>query len=455
MKPYAATIAAAAITLAAATVSAWAGQDALAIDTAITGPVLKFDWPTVEVGTATYEAGPTGVTVIRFPQRAVATVDVRGGAPGTYNTASLRLGYARKRLDAVVFAGGSSYGLEAIAGVATGLKDSGERNGANIAGVTGAIIYGFRGHRLNEIYPDKRLGQAALHAVRPGIFPLGTQGAGRMALQGWFFGCGAHSGEGAAFRQIGDTKIAAFVVINAYGSIVDRNGNIVRCHRAASWGKLTKISELLAHLPESHGRDWTPPAAPTGRNTTVSLIVTNRELGFAVLQRLAMQVHTSTARAIQPFSTFDGGDTLFAVSTGEIVGATPGLIDLDTIAGETIWDAILASVPQEPNFKPPTAPVTVPPAMLARYAGRYRFGPQAVITIEAENGKLSATLWGVTFFDLHADRQTALVPLSDTDFYVDGRYHTRIAFVLDASGKAAGAIVNPGRWRQVGTRIGD
>jgi hypothetical protein len=276
-----------------------------------------------------------------------------------------------------------------------------------------------------------------------------------MALQGALFGCGAHSGEGAAFRQIGDTKIAAFVVVNAHGSIIDRNGNIVRCHRAASWGKLTKISELLAHLPESHGRDWTPPAAPTGRNTTVSLIVTNRELGFAVLQRLAMQVHTSTARAIQPFSTFDGGDTLFAVSTGEIVGATPGLIDLDTIAGETIWDAILASVPQEPNFKPPTAPVTVPPAMLARYAGRYRFGPQAVITIEAENGKLSATLWGVTFFDLHADRQTALVPLSDTDFYVDGRYHTRIAFVLDASGKAAGAIVNPGRWRQVGTRIGD
>ena len=69
-----------------------------------------------------------------------------------------------------------------------------------------------------------------------------------MAMQGGFFGCGAHSGEGAAFRQIGETKIAAFVVINVLGSIIDRNGDIVRCHPAPSWGGLPKISELLAHL---------------------------------------------------------------------------------------------------------------------------------------------------------------------------------------------------------------
>ena len=101
-----ATVSAAAVALAAVIAPARAGQDALPIDTAITGPVLKFDWPAVEIGTATYEAGPTGVTVIRFPQRAVAAIDVRGGSPGTYDTDTLRLGYQRNRLDAVVFAGG-------------------------------------------------------------------------------------------------------------------------------------------------------------------------------------------------------------------------------------------------------------------------------------------------------------------------------------------------------------
>jgi 6-aminohexanoate-oligomer endohydrolase len=450
-----ATVSAAAVALAAVIAPARAGQDALPIDTAITGPVLKFDWPAVEIGTATYEAGPTGVTVIRFPQRAVAAIDVRGGSPGTYDTDTLRLGYQRNRLDAVVFAGGSAYGLEAIAGVETGLKDDGERSGENIPGVTGAIIYDFLGHRLNEIYPDKRLGQAALHAVRPGVFPLGAQGAGRMAMQGSFFGCGAHSGEGAAFRQVGETKIAAFVVVNASGSITDRDGNIVRCRPAPSWGKLTKISELLAHLPESHGPDWTPPIEPTGRNTTVSLVVTNRKLGWFALKRLAMQVHTSMARAIQPFSTFDDGDTLFTVSTEEVAGDIPRLIDLDTIAGETMWDAILASVPEEPTLTPPATPVAVAPSTLARYAGNYRFGPHAVIATGAADGRLSATLSGITFFDLRKDQQTALLPLSSTDFYCGGRYHTRISFTVDASGKVTGAIINPGRWQQAGTRTAD
>jgi L-aminopeptidase/D-esterase-like protein len=41
-------------------------------------------------------------------------------------------------------------------------------------------------------------------------------------------------------------------------------------------------------------------------------------MGPADLQRLAVQVHTSMARAIQPFSTYNDGDTLFAVSTQEV-----------------------------------------------------------------------------------------------------------------------------------------
>ena len=60
MTPHIATVSAAAVALAAVVAPARAGQDALPIDTAITEPVLKFDWPAVEVGTATYETGPTG-----------------------------------------------------------------------------------------------------------------------------------------------------------------------------------------------------------------------------------------------------------------------------------------------------------------------------------------------------------------------------------------------------------
>jgi len=441
------------------TLPAWGGQDELAITTDRPGPVLQFDWPAIQVGVATYEAGPTGVTVIRFPKRASAAVDVRGGAPGTLMTDALRLGYGRAFIDAIVLSAGSSYGLEAETGVTAALKDDGIRSGAwmDIAGVAGAIVYDFLGHRLNEIYPDKRLGQAALHAAKPGVFPLGAQGAGRAVMQGGFFGCGAHSGQGGAFRQVGDTKIAAFVVVNASGSITDRDGKLVKCHPGANWGGLTRTADLLAHVPESRSRDWTPPAdgSSSQRNTTISVIVTNRKIGWFALQRLAVQVHTSMARAIQPFSTFDDGDTLFALSTEEIDGDKPSLIDIDTIAGETMWDAILASVPKEDDFVPPSTPATVAADLLDHYAGRYKFGPNAEMTVTAADGQLSAKMSRFNYFDLRKDEPVRLVALSDSDFYIAGRYRTRLSFVRDAAGKVTGAMVNPGPWQQAGTRDGD
>lgn len=195
--------------LAGGIAAASAGQDGLVPDTGVSGPALTFNWPTIEVGIGSYEEGPTGLTVIRFPRRASVVVDSRGGAPGTVNTDALRLGYSSPAVDAIVFSGGSAYGEETVTAVATGLKDMGIRSGdwRNLAFATGAIIYDFGSRRLNEVYPDKRLAQAALQTVRPGVFPLGAQGAGRMAMQGGIFGCDAHSGQGGAFRQVGAVKI--------------------------------------------------------------------------------------------------------------------------------------------------------------------------------------------------------------------------------------------------------
>jgi L-aminopeptidase/D-esterase-like protein len=357
-----------------------ADQSNLVPNTGINGPVLTFDWPAIEIGIGSYEEGPTGVTVIRFPKRASAVVDVRGGAPGTVNTDLLRLGYGRAFTDAVVFSGGSAYGEETITAVATGLKDDGIRTGdfLEVAVVPGAIIYDFGGRRFNEIYPDKRLAQAALHALRPGVFPLGAQGAGRMAMQGSYFGCNAHSGQGGAFRQIGSTKIAAFTVVNAVGAVTDRAGRLVACNKGKSWGNLATTSELLRNLPQSLEPEWkaadaAPEAAGT-RNTTISLIVTNQKLDPSSLQRLAIQVHTSMARAIQPFSTENDGDTLFAASTQE-VDSELSAINLSTIAGETMWDAVLASVPDNAaSMRPSETPVSVSADKLAAYAGTYEFG---------------------------------------------------------------------------------
>jgi L-aminopeptidase/D-esterase-like protein len=534
-------------------VAAAADQNGLVANTAIEGPALTFDWPAIEVGVGSYEEGPTGVTVIRFPKRVSMMVDVRGGAPGTVNTDILRLGYSRPFGDAIVFSGGSAYGEETITAVATGLKDDGVRSGdfTDVAIVPGAIIYDFGGRRFNEIYPDKRLAQAALRAVRPGVFPLGAQGAGRMAMQGGYFGCNAHSGQGGAFRQVGAVKIAAFVVVNAYGAVTDRAGRLVACNRPKSWGNLTATSELLRNLPQSLNANWdaaaVAPDAGGTRNTTISLIVTNQKLDTASLQRMAVQVHTSMARAIQPFSTSEDGDTLFAASTQEIDGELRP-VTLTTIASEVMWDAVLASVPDNATSSPPAEKpaATVSGEKLAAYAGTYEFGAaqstggglgvdvriqdggvkvspieglpaaragvragdtvthvnaaplkglslnavldrmrgapgstailtiarnggdqpvdisvvrepiglRALLRVKAESGSLSVeATGGRRVFDFDRSKPTLVVPLSDTEFYADGRSTTRIAFTLDAAGKVSGAVLNPGRWEQKGVKI--
>ena len=435
-------------------VPANAPQDHLKADTEFREPVLQFDWPAIQIGIGSYEEGPTGLTIFRFPDSAVAAIDVRGGSPGTVNTDYLRLGYEESNVDAVVFSGGSAYGEEAITAVATGLKDDGAYSGDwdNVALVAGAIIYDFFGRRLNEFYPDKRLAQAALHDLRPGVFPLGAQGAGRMAMQGGFFGWGVHSGQGGAFRQIDDLKVAAFVVVNSSGAITDRDGCLVRSRTKPD--ELPKASDLLGNLPESRSEEWTSdgrnPNKSGGHHTTTSLVVTNQKLRYAALQRLAVQVHTSMARGIQPFSTDVDGDTLFALSTQEVSSASPALRDLNTIASEVMWDAILASVPEDPIFIPPP-PVNLFSASLTKCAGLFRFGPKAVLEVRVHQNRLSVEPT-MDFFDLRSGQLVNLQPISELDFYVPGIHHTRVSFSRENSNIA---LINPGRWQQVGLRQTD
>ena len=317
------------------------------------GTLLEFDFPALHIGVAEYPDGPTGTTVFFFPNRAKIAVDARGGAPGTMNTDYLRLGYEDKAMDAVVFAGGSWYGLSAGTGVAEAIKDRRANATAwqGVAGVVSGIIFDLGERRDNDITPDAALGRAALEAAEPGRFPLGAQGAGRLAMQGAYFQRRGdwtgwpRSGQGGAFRQVGATKIAVFTVVNAMGTIVDREGQVVRCGHEDRRDECGAIADLLARPTGSSAAQSTRTSGAT-ENTTVSLVVTNQRLAFADLERLAVQVHTSMARAIQPFATEQDGDVLYAATTDDVDNPDLSPLELGVIASEVAWDAVLASVPE-------------------------------------------------------------------------------------------------------------
>jgi L-aminopeptidase/D-esterase-like protein len=303
--------------------------------TSFEGPELRFGFPGLEVGVAEYEEGPTGCTVLLFPGGPVAcSVDVRGGSPAV-SGAGIDL------VDAVCLAGGSLYGLEAAAGVAAELLARREyRTGwLEIPLVAGAIIFDW-GPRDNAVYPDKELGRAAVRTARPGVFPLGSRGAGRSATAGKLFAYeeGEPAGQGAAFRQVGETKIAVFTVVNAIGAIVDREGNVVRGHLDRESG----LRRPLVQGVEDRLAAGRPVRPPPG-NTTLTLVATNLRLDSRELRTFGRQVHAAMARAIQPFHALEDGDVLFAVSTGAL--ERDPLLDttaVGVVASEVAWDAVLS-----------------------------------------------------------------------------------------------------------------
>src|SRR3990172_4853025 len=92
-------------------------------------PVAELDAitavPGVQVGHWTDSAAATGCTVVLCPEGALASADVRGGAPGTRNTDLLRPGSLVERIHAVLLTGGSDFGLDAAAGVVRWLEEGG------------------------------------------------------------------------------------------------------------------------------------------------------------------------------------------------------------------------------------------------------------------------------------------------------------------------------------------
>ncbi|MDY7103013.1 MAG: P1 family peptidase [Actinomycetota bacterium] len=303
---------------------------------------VAFDLAGVEIGTAEYAEGPTGATVIHVPAGARTAVDRRGGAVGMSG------GYDFHH--ALCFAGGSVYGLAAASGVADELlRRSGNRTGfGELALVSGAIIYDFS-VRDNAIHPDAALGRSALGNAVAGRVPVGRVGAGVSASAGKIdHGRAEFTGQGAAFRQVGDVKVLVVTVVNSIGVIVDRDGAVVRGNYDETTGRRRRPEHDFAAALA--GAATAPMHAG---NTTVTAVVVNVRLGDDELGQLARQVHASMHRAIQPFHTTFDGDVLFALTTDEVdlpAAASSALgpfavnsTAVASVAAETAWDAVLTS----------------------------------------------------------------------------------------------------------------
>src|SRR4029453_15888751 len=146
--------------------------------------------PGYRVGHATDAVRRTGCTVILVPAGTVASVDVRGGAPGTRETGVFAPGNLTSDIHSVVLAGGSVFGLAASHGVAEWIVEHG--GGMRIGPaprprVAGAVLFDL-GVGDPTAFPDAAMGRAACDAASDAPIVCGRVGAGTGATVGKLLG---------------------------------------------------------------------------------------------------------------------------------------------------------------------------------------------------------------------------------------------------------------------------
>ncbi|HEX9555456.1 MAG TPA: P1 family peptidase [Reyranella sp.] len=297
----------------------------------------------------------SGVSVVLCETPSVASVDVRGGAPGTRETDLLDPASRNERIDAICLSGGSAFGLSAADGVMRWLKERGR--GVPVAGaivpiVPTAILFDLlNGGDKNWDWPPYRELAYAAAGKAARDFALGNAGVGLGAKAGNLKGgLGSASAVGAA----NGLQVGALVAVNARGYTT--MGDMPQfwawaLEQDREFGGLPPPAHGLA-LPVSHSRaDLTHDPADAARsdpraNTTIAVVATNARLDKASAKRLAVMAQDGLARSIRPVHTPQDGDTVFAIATGRHeMGDDPlALGELGTLAADCLARAVARGV---------------------------------------------------------------------------------------------------------------
>ena len=296
------------------------------------------DVPGVRVGHWTNGEARTGCTVVLLPRKAVASGEIRGGAPATREFGLLEPWRMIPSIDAVVLSGGSAFGLAAADGVMRWLEEHGRgfvTNTATVPIVVGMSLYDL-GVGDASVRPGPAEGRAAAEeagpdpepgaavdsgaeprpAVDPGVGDgaanLGLIGAGTGATVGKWGGPDTTRPGGLVTATIrsGDVIVSTLLAANAYGWVDDGTtvtdpGPPVRPAPAADGDD----------DPEGNGYD---EDASVVTNTTIGVVVTNAVVDKVGCHLLAQSAHDGLARALVPAHTAADGDALVAVATGQV-----------------------------------------------------------------------------------------------------------------------------------------
>ena len=294
----------------------------------------------LRIGQVTDKEHNTGCTVVLAENGATAGVDVRGGAPGTHGTDSLRPENLVEQLHAVILTGGSAFGLASVQGVMRYLRQRNcgfQTEYGVVPIVSGAVIFDL-GLNKSETLPDADMGYRACENSSIEGAEQGCVGAGTGATVGKLFGLERAMKGGQGFASLispNGLKLWALAVVNAFGDIRNHeNGQLLAGVRTKDGLRLANTAARLTELEVLRG------FSPT--NTVLGVVGTNATLSKAELTRVAQMAHDGIARAVVPSHTLYDGDTIFALSTGFHGGVDTSVVG--ALAAQLMAQAIVNGV---------------------------------------------------------------------------------------------------------------
>ena len=275
------------------------------------------DVPGIRVGHATDAAGLTGVSVVLCERPAVGGVELRGWANDVIGLDYLDPRHLVGVVDGVVLGGGSRFGGESVWGVLRWLESQGRGYAAGpttVPHVPGAFLFD-----LNvgdgRARPTREMGYEAASRATAGPVAEGNVGAGTGASVGKVRGrpCAMRGGIGTASVRVDTAVVGALVAVNALGDVRDPDtGALIAGTRDAPDGRTLVDSARILLEGGALGRF----AAPA--HTTIGVIATDARLTRPEASKIASLGMLGFARALSPPHTAFDGDTLFALSVGDL-----------------------------------------------------------------------------------------------------------------------------------------
>lgn len=294
----------------------------------------------LKIGQAEDKEAGTGCTVFICEEGMTAGLDVRGGGPASRESTLLDPLTAIQQIHGIVLAGGSAFGLGAANGVMKLLEERGYGYDVQVTRVplvAQADIFDLTvGDTFVRPTPEMAY-EAARRALDEPNYRDGNFGAGCGATVGKVGGMGTcmKTGVGSYAVQHGELKIGAVVVLNALGDVFDhRNGKKIA-------GLLNEDRTGFRSTVEVMGASTRRIRNRFIENTTLCVVATNAEFTKPQLNKIAGMAHDGYARSINPVHSTADGDSIYAVSVGDI-HADQDLVG--TLAAQVVSEAIVRAV---------------------------------------------------------------------------------------------------------------